>query len=668
MDTVSTSINMEKKAISYAYSKGWIDKDIELTDIVTVGEFTNIIKKIQRFSSYTDEDIYAGLNNIPSNNSPLTRELLAKVLVKVFKLPGVYPKDIKDLSQISNWAVEAVGLMLEEGYMAAEDGFFNPKGHITYAELLQVIFNSYPLKVAWDKLTGEGGFSMWHNMSNHALILDPDPHESPGDGVLYKQIGDIRGLMIVIDFDDARGEDNTGGNGNYALNGVDCLINAEDYYHFLYPDAAKFFHTISYGKVNFKMDLLKDPDTPTGAFRMGKSLYDNYAFDRGGDVITYLKDEVMIKRVQEVLASSKEYDKSYDILYVVAVENAKGISYGPMDLHGEYANAITSRSSFKALVRIGLDSYVKWKYKAMIHETTHALNIVDFYISSFSGPGGGQEDPITGKRDIFPYCGDFDYMGNIAAQGPDLFAWNKWRLGWIEDSQVDIINHKGTSTHILTPIEVEGGTKMVVIPGDIKGVAFIIEYRQRFGVDADTLLYPGILMYKIDCNVPSLHGPLVTVNLYPDLKGKGSLRDALNASTLGKASGIWEYYDEAAGVKVSIEDPSDERPESCKIKVEYNNKSNSVSPTLYHAKFINPSTIEFKTSHDLRGVSKDKIILTKDGKPVTGVAINQVLPRSMRISFDEENFKTRKDMESRVELTIDQFSFYGRSNTCQVSL
>jgi len=654
-----------EQALSYCIEKGWIKENVNGTDIVSKSEFADIIKNLLLYSSYADYDFYDGLEGITSDETPLTRELLATVLCKAFHLPNSDLDNIKDASYISNWAKGSVGFMLKQGYMSTQDGLFNPQAQVNYFEAAQVIFNSHPVNVAWNKLTGEGDFVMWHNMNQHAVILDPKPYKTPNNGILYKQRGTIRGLMFVIDFEDAKAEDNTGGNGNFALNGTDNLKTAEDYYHFLYHGSANMFRTASYGLVDFELDLLKDPDTATGVFRMGKPLSE-YAFKRGGDVDKYLKDEVMIKRVQEVLSNSKEFNKTYDVLYVVAVENAKGISYGPMNTDGKLANAITGRTDFRSLVRIGLDSYTSWKYKGVNHETTHALNIVDLYINDFSGPSTGQADPISGKTDYYMYCGGYDYMGNILAQAPDLFAWNKWRLGWIDDSQVDIINFDGTTTHILTPIEEGKGTKAVIIPGNINGVAFIIEYRQKLGLDAETLPHPGILMYKIDCNVESLAGPLTTINLHPDLDGKKSINDALMSSTLGSSTGIWKYSDEAAGITVSIEDPKDETLHSCKIKVEYTNKFNSVSPTLYDAKFIDKSTIEVKTTHDLRGITKEKIILTINDIPVDGVKINQISSRSMRVTFDENSLNDPSETEMNVKIKLESFSFYGESNTCNV--
>lgn len=494
------------------------------------------------------------------------------------------------------------------------------------------LMEEYPLHRAWPKVSGRGPFSLWKNMQALAMTLDQHPYEAPDHTVYYKQAGVMKCLAIVVDFPDARAEDNDDLYGNRTPSG-NKLMNARDYYDFIFEQASGLFQTVSYGKMKMECDLLSDPDTETGIIRMGKNLYPDYAFERDGDCDKYLSDEVFRKRVKDLISERPEIaDKKYDTLYVVAVENAKGISYGPMNTDGRLANAITGKDNFGAFVRIGLDMFKTWGFKHCNHESTHALGTVDYYVGSYSGIRQGQADPVTGNMDIFQLSGDFDYMGNIKGKAPDLFAWGKWRLGWIDDSQVDFILENGTTEHILTPLGLPGGTKIVVVPSDTPGVNFVVEYRAKAGLDADTIPYSGLLMYKTDCSIRSLVGPLAVVNLHPEIaqiEEKGSLRAALDQSLLGSSTGILEYRDEAAGINIKVLSESDAE---VKFTIEYANKKRTFSPTLSEARFIDHSTFELKTDYDLRGITPHEIILMNDGERIDSILINQVSSRTLRFT------------------------------------
>lgn len=499
----------------------------------------------------------------------------------------------------------------------------------------------------WDKISknNSNSGSVWHNISSRTTLhVDPTPYTPPvgatQDNPFYKQIGKLKGLMVVVDFPDAKAKDNTGVNGLPGETPVDygnrihghVLKTADDYYDWFVPRAHEFFYTSSYGQLDLDVTLAKNPDSKDGVFTAKKTLYGDgaddkgYAFDRGGDINSYLTDVLSVAK-----PTLEDFPGGpYDIIYVVAVENASGISYGPTDTQGNRANSLTGRTDLKGLVRIGFDSYSRWRTKAFNHETGHNLGLADYYINGFSGYGGGQTDPITGTADYYPIVGHWDSMGYINGPAPDYFAWFKWRLGWIRDDQVDIITSQGTTKHQLTPVENPGGTKLVAIPGPSAGVVYLIEYRQVTGVDNTgdrevstdpnpdhpndnwthaygTFQNPGILMYKIDTSVPTLNGPLVVTEIHPDQTTK-ELGTSLDSSVLGATSGIYSYTDEAAGVTVEV---TNETPTVATVKVSNNPPIDPVKPELSEVKFIDLNTVEFKTSHDLRGIYKDKILLKK---------------------------------------------------------
>jgi len=557
---------------------------------------------------------------------------------------------------------------------------------------VSVGINGDTLNQVLDRITSSdpGNNSLWHNLGEQTAIkANPNPIAETSNGKVYNQIGDIKGLMVVIDFNDAKAMDNTGVNGMPGKIAKDeknrvhghVLQTADDYYDWIIPRAEEFYDTASYGQLDLNIDLVKNPDNPSGVFTCSNSLYGGqptdkvghtgYALDRGGDTDSYVKDGLTVAKSQ-----LKALQGEYDIIYVVAVENAVGISYGPMNTEGYDANTWSGRTDLKAMVRIGYDTYSGWKSKGVNHETGHAIGAPDYYINAFSGPGSGQCDPVTGKADYYPYSGHWDLMGYINGPAPDMFSWMKWRLGWIRDDQVDIIDSDGTTTHQLSPVEVPGGTKTILVTGEDKGVYYVIENRQIAGVDNTAVTEkstdsddnyqnndwihnygpfnsPGILMYKIDANVNALSGGLTVVELKPE-QTTSELAASLDKSVLGASSGIYEYTDVASGITVKLVNESDSINT---VTVTKKAPAEKVKPVLSDARFIDSKTIEFKTNDDLRGATADKFIVKNGNEEISGVKINQILPRRVRLTFSDGQF-TEGDTAS---IMTEAFMFYGDS-------
>jgi hypothetical protein len=101
-------------------------------------------------------------------------------------------------------------------------------------------------------------------------------------------------------------------------------------------------------------------------------------------------------------------------------------------------------------------------------------------------------------------------MGLITGTAPDLFAWHKWKLKWIDDNQVRCVSDPGTSRHIITPLERQGGVKMVVVRLN-ETAALAMELRTKYGLDRDTCS-EGLLLYTVNTAVPSGSGPIVVLN------------------------------------------------------------------------------------------------------------------------------------------------------------
>jgi M6 family metalloprotease-like protein len=89
-------------------------------------------------------------------------------------------------------------------------------------------------------------------------------------------------------------------------------------------------------------------------------------------------------------------------------------------------------------VTFGADPFEVWGFKTLNHETGHTFCLQDYYHI------GATNLPTE------YYVGGWSAMGLIGGVAPDFFAWDKWRLGWLSDSNFDCVSTRGTSEQVLS--------------------------------------------------------------------------------------------------------------------------------------------------------------------------------------------------------------------------
>ncbi|KAF9740486.1 hypothetical protein PMIN03_006604 [Paraphaeosphaeria minitans] len=278
----------------------------------------------------------------------------------------------------------------------------------------------------------------------------------------------MRAFMIFVDFaDQPAGNDTTAG-----------------LYDFFFPNASTWYETSSFGKLSI------DATADTSQFHRMPHSTSDYAWNRG---ITYEQHEAYI---QDALASyvdaTGEDPAPVDVLYVVATRNAPNITYSPTFM----GNVTTRDGAFvaKKAVTVGYDAYTKWGFKLINHETGHVMCLADLY-------------PASGAVGL--YVGGFTIMGNINAAYPEYFAWDKWRLGWLEDAQIECLVYEKESTtlHTIYPIETSGEEIKSVVLKRNETQALVLEVRSNGGLD-DKGAEPGVVVYTVDTAVETLQGPI----------------------------------------------------------------------------------------------------------------------------------------------------------------
>jgi M6 family metalloprotease-like protein len=127
-----------------------------------------------------------------------------------------------------------------------------------------------------------------------------------------------------------------------------------------------------------------------------------------------------------------------------------------------------------------------------IHELSHSLGLPDIYYET---------DPIAHTA-AFDAVGIWDPM---SSPGPRHFlTWNKWKLGWLDASQIACAPSGGTVTDTVFPLEQQGGLKMVVVQTSAS-TAYVVEARRPLGRYSN-ICRAGVLVYTVDSQVDNARG------------------------------------------------------------------------------------------------------------------------------------------------------------------
>lgn len=287
-----------------------------------------------------------------------------------------------------------------------------------------------------------------------------------------RSTGTVRALTLMVDFSDAPGPGSA----------LDRLAE-------FFPQTQNWFRTSSYGRLDYR------PETPIHHWLRMPKPFKAYGIERGAPFDPGYRD-----LVQDIVATADpEVDfHSYDLLNVLVTPNAgpsaldtvlsvtfAGNTEAPMADGVPVSNAsfVYSRQDD------GSGSYAETGYRVLPHENGHTFGLPDLYTPE----GGGA-------------VGHWDIMSEDWGADNDLLGWHKWKLGWLDESQVRCVASPGTTEYTLTPLSRPGGEKLVFVPTSTKtGYAF--ELRTHDGNDS-AVCRPGILIYKVDAGVDTGNGPI----------------------------------------------------------------------------------------------------------------------------------------------------------------
>jgi M6 family metalloprotease-like protein len=244
-------------------------------------------------------------------------------------------------------------------------------------------------------------------------------------------VGRLRILALFVDFPDARGSRDP------ALQYGDVGLGLADWYD-----------TVSYGRLRIELELVPRWLTmrhPTTYYYGAGRIDETFA-----EAVTAVDPEVDFSRI--------------DALYLTPAAGPDG-GWIVISENGIVADGKTVRAT-------------GWNpLGSVIHETGHVLGLPDLYISRV-------------PRSFYRW----DVMAG-GGRPSGLYAWHRWKLGWLDGTQITCLVGRGRVEATVTPVETAGGVKAVVVRSG--RAAYVAEVRQRIGEDS-TICKTGVLVYEVD--------------------------------------------------------------------------------------------------------------------------------------------------------------------------
>lgn len=309
------------------------------------------------------------------------------------------------------------------------------------------------------------------------------PERIPTPTGYARSTGTVHSLNLMIDFSDAPGRGSA--LGRFAE---------------FFPRTQKWFTTSSYGRLDYR------PEAPIRHWLRMPRPFKAYGIERGAPF-----DPGYRRLIQDIVAAADpQVDfRHYDMLNVLVTPNAGpsaldtvlSVTFaGNRDAPVADGVPISNASFIYSRQDDGSGSYAQTGYRVLPHENGHVFGLPDLYTQE----GGAA-------------VGHWDIMSEDWGADNDLLAWHKWKLGWLEKSQVGCATAHGTTEYTLAPLERVGGRKLVFVPLGSKA-GYALEVRTQGGNDA-AVCRPGVLIYRVDADVDTGNGPITVYDAEPDSGG-----------------------------------------------------------------------------------------------------------------------------------------------------
>jgi M6 family metalloprotease-like protein len=352
-----------------------------------------------------------------------------------------------------------------------------------YAPKATVSVAALAARAAIDKLATEPA-STFKATSPCQLIDQVTPNRSYGTDLSagfpkvrtrIKSYGNVKALIVPVDFTDVVGKD-----------------NPVTFFTPIAEGVNKFYNTISYGRVAFDFTILPNyvhMDFPISKYGIANTV-------GAGDVAGYRK------AVLDATNSQINYADYEAVYFLVPKEMPMSLmGWGPAitapyEVTGGYIiNGATGGADMYFVTNNGIDGGT-WKW--MAHETGHAFG---WYDEDYK-----HESPTLGDWGIMAMSWSNDVI--------EVGAWDRYLQGWLEEAQVGCTTKDSLATAKEFTInalgETNGDQKAVMIPLSPSKI-LVMETRRKSMLDNFNQTREGLLVYTVDMTIGQLGGGYKTI-------------------------------------------------------------------------------------------------------------------------------------------------------------
>ncbi|MET9252271.1 M6 family metalloprotease domain-containing protein [Streptomyces sp. NPDC003717] len=312
-----------------------------------------------------------------------------------------------------------------------------------------------------------------------------------------------------------------------------------------FPATTRFFRHASYGRFDLRPHPLHEwipMPRPSTAYDIQRDWGPEHR-------AAYLRDALA--------AADRHVDFSrYDLVYFVADPDAPGVDSDATKVVNLDTPLRADGTDIRRVVTV-FENHPPDRL-VLAHETGHVFDLPDLYHRPGDGDSNGDWDT---------HVGDWDLMGSQFGLAPDLFAWHKWKLGWLDPRQVACVRGSGPTRLTLEPLGagpgvvtagaagapafgLGQGTKLAVVrTGSDSVLAF--EARGPVGEDA-AACRAGVLVYRVSGDTESGSGPVQVIDAHPGTEA--CAEDSVYPPLADAPVGVGESFTVPGdGVRVEVE-------------------------------------------------------------------------------------------------------------------
>ena len=242
-----------------------------------------------------------------------------------------------------------------------------------------------------------------------------------------------------------------------------------------------FFSIASYGNLNLDFTIVQEV--------LKLSISDTGA------------SELMISQETAKVLPSTYKLSEYSALLIITTKNSSySSSTASAGSMVENATGRLTNYSVLAGIKPNESRWLSSPWRTVVHELGHLLGLMDLWNREDSGAWQGQ---TAAPFSIMNTGAGWDYAA-------DFFAWEKWVLGWIPDSDVKCLERdSGDITTGIAGLDSKSGVRLIVIP-ITSNKALAVEYRKKSVLDFG-ITKPGVLVYTVDSSKKNFELPIQIV-------------------------------------------------------------------------------------------------------------------------------------------------------------